>query len=241
MGKRNTTEDGAQVPQMHREEVEMDLECKLTQEDIRGRSAQLLQVSNERKAGTLRKESLSLKSKAKELDAKALESEQEAEMMLSEIEDLIRAVNDLVEKRPVKCVREYDYPASKIRVIRSDTGEIIEEREMRNSERQMALGFELSNRGQGKSGYVDKRGRFLFVSDGISDGTEWAAYYRSDPGTLKRFNPRVIAVSKTKDKAEEALKKYAEDHGFEYVEGDAAATAATIMPEAEAETEGTAA
>lgn len=223
MGKKDG--DKTQECKMHAEEISLDLECELTREDIEKRAAQLLQVSNERKseigkANSLRQEASSLKSRAKERDSEANEAEQEAEMMLSEIEDLIRAVNDKVEKRPVACRREYDYMANKVRVIRLDTDAVVEERDMRNSERQMALGFELAQRGQGKEGYMDKRGRLLFVSDGFTDGAEWGTYYRSEQGTLKRFTAKELDQRDTREKAESDLKKYAAEHTFDHIDGN---------------------
>ena len=213
----------ADAPKNHTEEVVRDLECELSREDIEKRAAQLLQVSNERKselgrAGSLRQEAATLKSRAKERDSEAREAEQEGEMLLSEIEDLIRAVNDKVEKRPVNCRREYDYQTNKIRLIRLDTEAVVEERDMRNSERQMALGFELEQRGQGKEGYMDKRGRLLFVSDGFTDGKEWGTFYRSEQGSLKRFTGKGLEQRETREKAEADLKKYAMEHGFKHVD-----------------------
>ncbi len=213
----------AETPKRHTEEITRDLECELSKEDIEKRAAQLLQVSNERRselgrAGALRQEAATLKSRAKEKDSEAREAEQEGEMLLSEIEDLIRAVNDKVEKRQVNCRREYDYQTNKVRVIRLDTDVVVEERDMRNSERQMALGFELEQRGQGKEGYMDKRGRLLFVSDGFTDGQEWGTYYRSEQGTLKRFTGKGLDLRDTREKAESDLKKYAGEHDFEHVD-----------------------
>jgi hypothetical protein len=71
--------DAAQeAPAMHTELITRDLECALTPEDTSARAAQLLKVSEERqaeegRAGTLRSEAATLKSRAKERDAEALE------------------------------------------------------------------------------------------------------------------------------------------------------------------------
>jgi hypothetical protein len=222
--KKEEAVEAKEAPAMHTEEIERNLECQLTKEDIEQRAAQTSLVNRDRlgelsKASSLRGKAATLRAQAKECVEEAKECQEEAERLMEEVNDLIDAVTDKVEKRQVKCRREYDYKADKVRVIRLDTNETVEEREMRSSERQMALGFELNQRGQGEDGYMDKRGRFLFVSDGISDGEEWGTFYRSETGSLKRFTGKGLDMRKERKQAEDDLRKYAEEHGFKYVDG----------------------
>jgi len=44
------------------------------------------------------------------------------------------------EQRKVRCRREMDYEANKVHIFRTDTGDVVESRAMKSSERQMELG-----------------------------------------------------------------------------------------------------
>lgn len=56
-----------------------------------------------------------------------------------EISRLTTIVAEGYERRQVNCHREYDYDANKVRLIRLDTREILEERDLRTDEKQLPL------------------------------------------------------------------------------------------------------
>ena len=207
------------TPQVFTETLTRQFSCPLSAEDIHKRTLTLKErknnrVTEEETAVKLRSEAATLKSKAKERDAEACEHENEISRIQEEVDDLIDSITNREEMRPVQCRREYHYADNKIRIFRIDTGELVEEKEMVDKDRQQALGFELDLRQQGKSGWRDKRDRLIFVSDGLNDSGQWASYYVSETNTLKRFSAKGLEPVTTRGKAEEMLATYAQAHGF---------------------------
>lgn len=65
------------------------------------------------------------------------------------------------------------------------------------------------------TGYRDKKGRILFVSSGISDGTIWmTVYYKPNGIGTKRLVSPALPIRKTRKEAEEDLERYARARGF---------------------------
>lgn len=58
----------------------------------------------------------------------------------AELEQLMKRVRDKVDNRAVRCEERYIYETGRVRVIRLDTGAVIEERPMKAEERQLVLG-----------------------------------------------------------------------------------------------------
>lgn len=57
--------------------------------------------------------------------------------------------------------------------------------------------------------YVDRKGRILFVHDGISNGRWWATYYRLPNGSLKRYVSPHLPSRTNKADAQDNLDRYA--------------------------------
>lgn len=66
--------------------------------------------------------------------------------------------------------------------------------------------------------YLDKRGRVLFVSDGISRGRTWFTAYRLRTGGRQRFKSPVLPLRQTREEAQADLDAHARTHGLESVE-----------------------
>lgn len=69
--------------------------------------------------------------------------------------------------------------------------------------------------------YVDKKGRRLFVSDGIARGTHWMVCFRKPTGSLKRLVSKELPVCTSRSRAQQLLDAYAAKHGLMVAEPDA--------------------
>ncbi len=63
--------------------------------------------------------------------------------------------------------------------------------------------------------YRDRKGRLLFVCDGISQGTSWSTYWRKANGSLKRSRYAELAPRATQEEAQADLDKWATEQGFQ--------------------------
>ncbi len=66
-------------------------------------------------------------------------------------------------------------------------------------------------------GYLDRRGRALFVHCGISQGKSWGTYYRRSEISLQRLVSRHLPLRSTRDEAQRDLDRYAEQRGLEEI------------------------
>lgn len=67
--------------------------------------------------------------------------------------------------------------------------------------------------------YIDWKGRKLFVSSGISNGTSWMTVYRKSNGNgTKRLVSPALPIRATEERAQLDLDRYAADKGMEAVE-----------------------
>jgi hypothetical protein len=69
--------------------------------------------------------------------------QQQIRVAAQEYDELLDKVGTKVEERQVVCEERYSYAQGVVRVIRTDTGEVIEERPMTPQERQLVLGGSL--------------------------------------------------------------------------------------------------
>lgn len=56
-----------------------------------------------------------------------------------EVEALRKQIGDGMEERPVKCIREMDFRANRVKVVRTDTRAIVEDRVMTAEDRQTMM------------------------------------------------------------------------------------------------------
>jgi hypothetical protein len=63
------------------------------------------------------------------------------------------------------------------------------------------------------AGNVDRRGRVLFVSDGISGGKTWGTYYRKPSGSLKRLVSKHLPLRTSRAAAEADLRLWLDGEG----------------------------
>lgn len=56
-----------------------------------------------------------------------------------EVEALRKQIGDGMEERPVKCIREMDFRANRVKVVRTDTRAIVEDRTMTAEDRQTVM------------------------------------------------------------------------------------------------------
>lgn len=61
---------------------------------------------------------------------------------------------------------------------------------------------------------IDKQGRKLFISDGISNGKTWGVFYRKANGNMARLKSKYLPMCANINEAVVMLKRYAKKHNL---------------------------
>jgi hypothetical protein len=127
----------AEEPKVHVETDEQYLRCDLTPEEFSAKADELTRAIDAHVQAEEEK-------KAAQADLKS-----RIEKAAAEVCRLNNIVRNRYEMRQVEVNTEYDFDAQQVRVIRTDTGDILEEREMRMGERdRQASLFPEKNQGE---------------------------------------------------------------------------------------------
>jgi len=136
MGKKNdktaAAENGEEnkKPRIRRERYESELKCILTKEEVAEASDQAAHVLQARDA------------KEEDLKAHQKHTKGVIDTMEAELRRLSTQVREKAAWKMVGCFRVFDYEAGKYREVRSDTKEVLMERDLTDVERQQELQFE---------------------------------------------------------------------------------------------------
>lgn len=121
--------DGVKPDNIKRQKFTQSLKVPLTPDEIADRADRAAHLVS------------SIKRKEDELKAVVKHHKSIIESDMVQLDQFSKEVRDKNTYRQVDCERQFDFNAGKYRVVRTDTGEITEERRLLESEKQMELPF----------------------------------------------------------------------------------------------------